>query len=77
MTSPQLGKNNFKAPSLPPLYTYFIKVLPKINAVTMNMSRGLAEIELVVGPEDRKSSNPLQPEVGGHLPLLLMLAGKS
>lgn len=44
MTSPQLGKNNFKAPFCH--VTYFIKVVPKVNAVTMNMLRGPAENEL-------------------------------
>lgn len=50
MTSLQLGKNNFKAPFFFLFFfcnvTYFIKVLPKINTVTMNMLGGLAEIEL-------------------------------
>lgn len=55
MTSLQLGKNNFKAPFFCNA-TYFIRVRPKINMVTMNTLRGLAEIEL---DTDQRTGRPL------------------
>lgn len=62
MTSLQLGKNNFKAPCFLFFFyhaTYFIRVLPKINAVTMSMLGGLAEIELAVDQRTGSYTNPL------------------
>lgn len=46
--------------------TYFIKVLPKINTVTMNMLGVPCRNWAGHGPVDRKATNPL--EVRGQLP---------